>query len=367
MTLPDVAQRAAIITAARNVNPEIRVVVRARYLREREELEQSGVTAAVYEEAEAAVALARLRPRRHRGPPRRGPREARGDPLPARDRDLSRPPPAEGRRVMVPWSQVRTLSADLGRGAARAGSRMARTRCCGRRLGRPDPRVRPRRGFLADAAEGDWSALIRRSSRRAPKTASARSSTACCEADERISLIREGTTLSASSPAANSSTGRARLRPRPDRAPRDRHPRRRGSSAVASCLLEAATREEAIRELASAIPSGVLPSGIDAEILCERVFAREAEISTDLGNGIALPHARCDGSRSPSWSSADPPKGSPFPTRNAGAVRLFFLLVTPTERPETTSRSSARSPASSARRRNARRSLPRRRRWSFRR
>ena len=33
--------------------------MRARYLREREELEQAGATAAVFEEAEAAVALGR--------------------------------------------------------------------------------------------------------------------------------------------------------------------------------------------------------------------------------------------------------------------------------------------------------------------
>jgi monovalent cation:H+ antiporter-2, CPA2 family len=36
------------------------VFVRARYLRERAELEQAGADAACYEEAEAAVALARL-------------------------------------------------------------------------------------------------------------------------------------------------------------------------------------------------------------------------------------------------------------------------------------------------------------------
>ena len=34
--------------------------MRAHYLREREELEQAGATAAIFEEAEAAVGLARL-------------------------------------------------------------------------------------------------------------------------------------------------------------------------------------------------------------------------------------------------------------------------------------------------------------------
>jgi CPA2 family monovalent cation:H+ antiporter-2 len=42
------------------MNPRLKVFVRARYLREREELEQAGASAAIFEEAEAAVALARL-------------------------------------------------------------------------------------------------------------------------------------------------------------------------------------------------------------------------------------------------------------------------------------------------------------------
>ncbi|MBX9789661.1 MAG: cation:proton antiporter [Pirellulales bacterium] len=59
-TLPQATDRAALVSTARNLNPKLRIFVRARYLREREELEQVGATAAVFEEAEAAVALARL-------------------------------------------------------------------------------------------------------------------------------------------------------------------------------------------------------------------------------------------------------------------------------------------------------------------
>ncbi len=60
VTLPNASYRAAVITAARNLSADMRIVVRARYLQEREELERGGVTAAVFEEAEAAVALARV-------------------------------------------------------------------------------------------------------------------------------------------------------------------------------------------------------------------------------------------------------------------------------------------------------------------
>ena len=47
------------MAAARQLNPSMRILVRARYLRERRDLEQVGANAACFEETEAAVALAR--------------------------------------------------------------------------------------------------------------------------------------------------------------------------------------------------------------------------------------------------------------------------------------------------------------------
>lgn len=46
-----------MIAAARALNPACRILVRARYLQERAELEQVGASAACFEEVEAAVAL----------------------------------------------------------------------------------------------------------------------------------------------------------------------------------------------------------------------------------------------------------------------------------------------------------------------
>jgi CPA2 family monovalent cation:H+ antiporter-2 len=60
VTLPDSSDRTAVIAAARSMNATIRILVRARYLRERQTLEQAGATATIFEEAEAAVALAQL-------------------------------------------------------------------------------------------------------------------------------------------------------------------------------------------------------------------------------------------------------------------------------------------------------------------
>jgi len=60
VTLPDSSDRTAVIAAARSMNATVRILVRARYLRERQTLEQAGATATIFEEAEAAVALAQL-------------------------------------------------------------------------------------------------------------------------------------------------------------------------------------------------------------------------------------------------------------------------------------------------------------------
>lgn len=60
VTHPDLAARAQVISAARALNPAIKILSRAHYLSEKSALETLGVTAACYEEAEAAVGLATL-------------------------------------------------------------------------------------------------------------------------------------------------------------------------------------------------------------------------------------------------------------------------------------------------------------------
>ncbi len=60
ITLPHSTNRNPLIAAAKLINPEIKIFVRARYIAERDELKQVGADAACYEEAEAAAALARL-------------------------------------------------------------------------------------------------------------------------------------------------------------------------------------------------------------------------------------------------------------------------------------------------------------------
>jgi monovalent cation:H+ antiporter-2, CPA2 family len=58
VTTPDPAMREAVIESAKDLNPSIRVFVRARYIAERSALEAHHATTVCYEEIEVAVALA---------------------------------------------------------------------------------------------------------------------------------------------------------------------------------------------------------------------------------------------------------------------------------------------------------------------
>jgi monovalent cation:H+ antiporter-2, CPA2 family len=60
LTLPDLEARTPVIIEARRLNAELNIIVRAHYLTEKKVLGELGVTAAAYEEAEAAVGLSEL-------------------------------------------------------------------------------------------------------------------------------------------------------------------------------------------------------------------------------------------------------------------------------------------------------------------
>jgi CPA2 family monovalent cation:H+ antiporter-2 len=58
VTIPEVLDRTVMIMAAKDLNSELRVFARARYIQERAWLEEVGATDVVTEEAETAVGLA---------------------------------------------------------------------------------------------------------------------------------------------------------------------------------------------------------------------------------------------------------------------------------------------------------------------
>jgi len=58
VTIPDILTRTAVIVTARELNPEIHVFTRARYIKERVWLEEMGATNICIEEAETAIGCA---------------------------------------------------------------------------------------------------------------------------------------------------------------------------------------------------------------------------------------------------------------------------------------------------------------------
>jgi CBS domain containing-hemolysin-like protein/mannitol/fructose-specific phosphotransferase system IIA component (Ntr-type) len=92
----------------------------------------------------------------------------------------------------------------------------------------------------------------------------------------------------------------------------------------------AQTPEEAIRGLAAHIPTENLPPGAD---VCALALARERQMATDVGHGVAIPHARCPGLTKPLIVFGRSEEGITFTEKSTEPVRLLFLIVTPAERP----------------------------------
>jgi mannitol/fructose-specific phosphotransferase system IIA component (Ntr-type) len=114
-----------------------------------------------------------------------------------------------------------------------------------------------------------------------------------------------------------------------------RHPRISLREALASggvvLNLAATTAESAIQELAAAIPGRRLPPQAS---VAELAIARERELHTDVGLGVAVPHARCAELGGPIVVFGRSSDGIVFDPESSEPVRLVFLLVTPVERPE---------------------------------
>jgi mannitol/fructose-specific phosphotransferase system IIA component (Ntr-type) len=97
--------------------------------------------------------------------------------------------------------------------------------------------------------------------------------------------------------------------------------------------------EEAVRRIVASVPAGALPR--PAEEVTAKLLERERLMSTYLGAGLALPHARLEGLSEPAILLGRSEEGVP-----AGApgerARLFFVLLTPSQVPRAQVRLLAR-------------------------
>lgn len=97
--------------------------------------------------------------------------------------------------------------------------------------------------------------------------------------------------------------------------------------------LEATDRDGAIAELAQAAVAGGRSSA-DVEMIRSSAWAREKLVSSGIGRGVAVPHARIPGLAQPLVAIGRSRRGIDFDSRDGQPARLMVLLVTPLENAE---------------------------------
>jgi PTS system fructose-specific IIA component/PTS system nitrogen regulatory IIA component len=97
--------------------------------------------------------------------------------------------------------------------------------------------------------------------------------------------------------------------------------------------VHAATKEGVIREMAqSLVDAGKIAPG-DLEGIVKAIMKREDLGSTGIGRGVAVPHTKHPGVSRLVGTVAVSPEGIDFESLDGEPVQLFFLLVSPPDRP----------------------------------
>ena len=97
--------------------------------------------------------------------------------------------------------------------------------------------------------------------------------------------------------------------------------------------VEATTKEAVIREMATAlVDAGRINAG-DLEGIVRAILKREDLGSTGIGRGVAVPHTKHPGVSRLVGTVAVSPEGIEFESLDGEPVQLFFLLVSPPDRP----------------------------------
>jgi CBS domain containing-hemolysin-like protein/mannitol/fructose-specific phosphotransferase system IIA component len=99
--------------------------------------------------------------------------------------------------------------------------------------------------------------------------------------------------------------------------------------------LEASSIEDAVTRALAAVPPAELP--FPARKISAAVIAREADMPTYLGRGVAVPHARLDGLDKPVLVFARSTAGIPAANRSE-RTHLFFILLTSPANPRVQAR-----------------------------
>ncbi len=328
LTLPQASTRAAIVATGRSLNARLKILVRAHYLRERGELEHVGATAAIFEEAEAAVALARLvlvDAGHRRESIEKTVRDIRARLILENVNGLRAQPV---RSIMVPWTRVRRLSDAAGADEVRKQvreNRFSRWPVVAAATGLPVGYLLAKDliGLPADGTA--WTTLVRPLAAVRPDDDVESTLQYFQREGATVCVVRDGDSpvgIVTIEDVLEQVVGRFE-----DEYPRHAKLVLRDLLVTSEALLEvkATTAEGAIAELAAVLPGGAAVADLAIE--------RERDLPTNLGLGVAVPHARCPGLRAPVVVFGRSASGVAFGGPEGAAVHLLFLLVTPAEQP----------------------------------
>ena len=336
VTVPDRSLREAILAAARSCSGTVRIVVRARYLQERADLERGGASAAVFEEAEAAVALVRMvlaDTGMHHEATERRIRDIRLQLLIDNVENIRRQKISS---VLLEWPEVQTLDVSSDhREVLRRVSERRFSRWPVVRAGQAMPvGYLLAKDLLALADDENWQNRIRPLATISPETTIDQALDRMQADAANIYLVESSGVILGiitMEDILEQVVGRlddeqAREIPIPI------------GDAVhrGGIVLDLAghSLHSLIGELAAVIPPRHLPPGMDAAFVTARVIEREEEIHTDLGNGVAIPHARIEGLAAPIVVIGRSEQGIAPPAETGGRTRLFFLVLSPLDHPE---------------------------------
>jgi CPA2 family monovalent cation:H+ antiporter-2 len=324
----------AVVAAARNLNAKARILVRAHYLREREDLEAAGATAAVFEEAEVAVALARL-VMSDTGTDREfAERKVRDLRLQLILENMSNIHTQRVRSVMVPWTRVHRLSTAASRQDVLrqvAQQHYSRWPVLDREAGRVAGYLLTKDLVAQTSTDQPWTRLVRPLG-RVRSDADIESTLLLLQSEGATILLVEesGSPVGLITLEDILEQVFGRFEDEYPHAPTISLPSAIEAGGVVLELF-GRTRDEVITELAAAIRPDRLPPEVD---IAQLALTREEEVSTDLGVGIAVPHARCANLRAPLVVFGRSDAGISFSEQSVQPVRFVFLLVSPSEQPD---------------------------------
>jgi PTS system fructose-specific IIA component/PTS system nitrogen regulatory IIA component len=97
--------------------------------------------------------------------------------------------------------------------------------------------------------------------------------------------------------------------------------------------LDATTKEGVIRELVNSLISSGMLTAEQEEPIVQAIMKREELGSTGIGRGIAVPHTKHASVSQPVGTVGISRGGVDFQSLDGEKVQLFFLLISPPDRP----------------------------------